>query len=290
MWLEYKSFFSDRYHKSYIEGTQHASHLIYVLRDFSHIVNFTILDIPHRGKVVYFGWLSSDPERQSELFLTTDSALVAMFDTQFEKLKKITWNVSRRFNSKPTEGFPISHNIHGGRKQVEAAPKLVDKKGKWITVSYHHEGGDIVLGSIAFVQIDFDVDKVALSASVFRDNGDPEDDFTAGAESTFNLNNVFFSYRLRNEPKTTGICHYKFVRHSKEGRMLMGVFCDSSFKSRNTVVGFETDISPESAKLLSRNQIMSEVKIINERVLAMDRWILDGPIPEVFQQHVSQFS
>lgn len=236
-------FFSKRFVDISIEGQQYATHKIYVLREFSHIINFIILEFPNadRDDTVYFGWIANDSRQVSQIFSSSDKDVVRMFRNQYANLLKITWNAIPEIENVFKGGFQIDHTYPVTKKVQLGPPSLVDKSGTWETLSFQkNERGDIIVTSFAVVKIAFNGDQVNVRSKVFDCEGQFLYDFTSNSDSTYSLNNIFFIYKLTFS-EVTGVCHYKFSRHTSGHRVLTGTFCDSDFEKRNSVIGFYQD-------------------------------------------------
>jgi len=265
-------FFSERFRSISCGVEQRASHKVFVLRDFSHIINFIILSFPEKNRksVVYFGWIANDIDRVSEIYSSTDEDVVAMFRGQFANLKAITWNALDELKIDFKNGFDIDHSYPIPKKVHIGPSGLIDKSGLWETISFHKDqNGDLIMGSLATVAIRFNIDHVEVTSELYDIDGLPLGDFTSQSESTFSLNNLFFVYKTKGDA-TTGICHYKFFRHHSEGRMLTGVFCDSMLQSRNTVIGFYHGDNTNEIEKYSPEIAKQRISILKDRVESLE--------------------
>lgn len=272
--------FHGRFTEISFPARQIAEHHVYVLREFSHIINFIILDFPTgRKSKVYFGWIANDTQLASQIMSSTDEAIVMLFAEQFKNLKKMTWNaipdIERSFNGR----FLANHSYGSGPKRPIGPSSLVDKSGVWETVSYHvDEKGDLKVGSLAVVQIDFSIDDVNVNANVFLPNGNTAPSFTSFMDSTFKLNSLYFTYKLK-QSGTTGICHYKFWRDDVFGKVLTGVFCDTHFKSRNSVIGFFLGDKVDMKQYQNPDYVLKRLSELEKKVQRFDpdQEFIDGP-------------
>ncbi|SCZ55985.1 hypothetical protein SAMN04488118_102510 [Epibacterium ulvae] len=206
-------YFSDRFRNIGFSEQQVATHNIFVLREFSHVINFIILEFPpdlqgiQRRNVVYFGWIANK-ESQQVIFRSSNAVVVELFKRQFENLQQITWNRTAQIEDKYEDGIEINHSYLSSNKTNLGPASLVDKSGFWETISFKiSEGGDLEIINFAIVKIKFDHDNIKVDSQVYSPQGDSMNSFTSRShDATYKLNNVYFLYKLR-DTEETGLCH-----------------------------------------------------------------------------------
>ncbi len=78
--VSYSDFYFDRFRKIKTGNISLRNHLVYILREGSKVINFTILDISDttsntnksNSKIVYFGWLPDQASDKSAIFRSSN--------------------------------------------------------------------------------------------------------------------------------------------------------------------------------------------------------------------------
>mmetsp|Transcript_24358 Transcript_24358/g.45367 ORF Transcript_24358/g.45367 Transcript_24358/m.45367 type:complete len:429 (+) Transcript_24358:290-1576(+) len=233
---------------------------VHVLRHYTHIVNFIILDFdePNRQSVVYYGWLANDSNSQSTIFRTSDTRTVKMYREQFDNLKKITWTEVPSIKADYPDGFHVLDAQQVGGSWLKSPeewhigpPSLVDRQGCWETVSYQKdENGELHASSLAVLRIFFDSRSIRISGEVFALVRFSKRIFHAHVDATYDLNSLFFTFSFVGE-SDKGMCHYKFWRHEGGRKICVGAFGGTAHLRSQTALGI---FSPNAIDTASYDQ------------------------------------
>ncbi|MEJ7925812.1 hypothetical protein WG908_03470 [Sphingobium sp. AN641] len=171
-------------------------HEIYLLRSNMPIINYVILRNPSLGyKEVFFGWINDSSSMISQIYRSTHSGIVDMFQRQFDAMKdgKRHEKWVQNYSMPASERRP--HNGH-----------MVDKKGLWATKLYDLSGS---FRSNGLIQIKFE-DGKAIIRGLLQKGGNLQE-VRHYKNVTVDGSKIYFDYtesRGVNEGK--GLCEYNF--------------------------------------------------------------------------------
>lgn len=197
-------------------------HEIKVLRTNMPIVNFIILENEATGyREVYFGWVNDKKPIPSQIFRSSDSAVLSIFSRQFDAMEA----------NKVGTSFEVDYSclpqLRGQNHDL-----LVDKKGVWITTLLSLDGQEINYG---FIGIDFQSGKAIVKGKLLKKNGKliplQHDDTTRSG------NQLYFGYHENHEDgKQYGLCVYTFKHKGNDG-FIDGFLYENSQAESGRIIG-----------------------------------------------------
>lgn len=239
-WLDIVSpeeIFDDRFRligeKTRVSGRK--QHTVHVLKHQNTCPNFVLLEYPSGDKEVFWGWVSSkhaDPNSEVPfVFRSSESELVAYYHELFDVL----WD-------KKCWGNEIVNEYKAGSKKPSpASNQVVDKVGRWATISVFQQRW------LTFGIYDIYVETNQKGQRGFEMSGVTCDqklrvyakDHHYRNEIAHYENRMFIEFGRKEGLEKRGVCFYIFSGDG--GKWINGFYSDDGTEQRHSIFGIKVD-------------------------------------------------
>lgn len=231
--------FSERYKNIKVNRSRiYGTHIIKILRHSTPIVNFVIFEYGKNDKEVFFGWISGTS--RSAIFSSSHPETVKVFERYFRALER------HRLWGKQ---IVVDYNAKSPSNRVGQRGDLVDKIGKWLTISVR----DGEIKTFGFFEIDISkhgvsgqrAGTISINGYILTQDLTFFGDIKHGEDEIAHYANKIFIEYGNAKKSRTGFCFYEFIRNLADSRVeanqLEGFFIDENDSTRNDIFGFKVE-------------------------------------------------